>query len=92
MFRAKSAGKGSHVFFDRRIRGELNLGRRLGLSVIAEGVENLPTVELLMKMGCTEAQGYYFGRPMPVGQFEDTYFRPVAPRDAEPTALTASAA
>ncbi|OGB32905.1 MAG: hypothetical protein A3F78_00085 [Burkholderiales bacterium RIFCSPLOWO2_12_FULL_61_40] len=36
----------------------------LGLSVVAEGVERKEQVELLMKMGCTQVQGYFFGRPM----------------------------
>lgn len=49
------------------------LGKKLRLSVIAEGVEDRATAELLAAMGCTEAQGYYFGRPMTAAQFEHTF-------------------
>ena len=42
----------------------------LGLSVIAEGVETEEQRQLLLKNGCTQYQGYLFGRPMPIAQFE----------------------
>lgn len=40
------------------------LGRKLGLEVIAEGVENKEQVELLRKEGCEQVQGFYFSRPL----------------------------
>jgi len=45
----------------------IQLGRRLGLSIIAEGVEDLAQAQRLLELGCHEAQGYYFARPMEVG-------------------------
>jgi diguanylate cyclase (GGDEF)-like protein/PAS domain S-box-containing protein len=48
----------------------IRLSRQLGLSVIAEGIENRATADLLLRMGCEEGQGYCFGRPMPVPAFE----------------------
>jgi EAL domain-containing protein (putative c-di-GMP-specific phosphodiesterase class I) len=48
----------------------IELGKRLGLSVIAEGIEDNATAELLAAMGCEEGQGYYFGKPMPAADFE----------------------
>lgn len=42
----------------------VQLGRKLNLSVIAEGVEYPEQAELLRRMGCHEAQGYHFARPM----------------------------
>jgi EAL domain-containing protein (putative c-di-GMP-specific phosphodiesterase class I) len=42
----------------------VDLGRRLSLHVVAEGVENAEVLELLAGWGCDEAQGYYLGRPM----------------------------
>jgi diguanylate cyclase (GGDEF)-like protein/PAS domain S-box-containing protein len=51
----------------------INLGKLLGLSVIAEGIEDAATAELLKGMGCEEGQGYYFGQPMPAAEFERNF-------------------
>ncbi|MDE2451643.1 MAG: EAL domain-containing protein [Gammaproteobacteria bacterium] len=46
----------------------------LGLDVIAEGVETLEQLEVLLECGCTRYQGYLYGRPMPPEQlFEAEY-------------------
>ena len=42
----------------------------LGIKIIAEGVETKEQAEFLKKEGCSEMQGYYFFRPMPVNEFE----------------------
>ncbi len=52
------------------VRSTVALSKQLGLSVIAEGIENRATADLLVTMGCEGGQGYYFGRPMPVTEFE----------------------
>jgi diguanylate cyclase (GGDEF)-like protein/PAS domain S-box-containing protein len=46
------------------------LGATLGLSVIAEGVENEWQRTFLAHQGCRAFQGYFFGRPMPADEFE----------------------
>ncbi len=45
----------------------IGLGHSLGHIVIAEGVETANQAELLKALGCDGVQGYYFGRPMPIG-------------------------
>jgi diguanylate cyclase (GGDEF)-like protein len=42
----------------------VNLGVSLGLTVIAEGVEDAAQAETLAKLGCPIAQGFFFARPM----------------------------
>ena len=42
------------------------LGQRLGIRVVAEGVETLESLARLMRYGCTHAQGFALARPMPV--------------------------
>ena len=46
------------------------LAESLGLSVIAEGVEMEAQRDFLARLGCHAYQGYFFSRPVPVGQFE----------------------
>jgi EAL domain-containing protein (putative c-di-GMP-specific phosphodiesterase class I) len=46
------------------------LGRRLGMTVLAEGVETDTQAQYLLAHGCHQLQGYRFGRPMPPYAFE----------------------
>jgi len=55
------------------VNSTVGLSKQLGLSVIAEGIENRASADLLLTMGCEEGQGYFFGKPMSVGDFEATY-------------------
>jgi diguanylate cyclase len=43
----------------------VDLGRNLGLRVVAEGVEDLQTLQELDALGCDAIQGYYISRPLP---------------------------
>jgi diguanylate cyclase (GGDEF)-like protein/PAS domain S-box-containing protein len=63
------------------------LAKQLGLSVIAEGIEDRATADLLAGMGCEEGQGYWFGRPVPAAEFEQRFL----PEEGDPeTAATAA--
>jgi EAL domain-containing protein (putative c-di-GMP-specific phosphodiesterase class I) len=46
------------------------MARSLDMKVVAEGVETVGQLNLLRSMKCQLAQGYYFSRPVPAGQFE----------------------
>lgn len=45
------------------------MAHKLGLKVIAEGVETEQQRDLLATAGCNYAQGYLFSRPVPAEQF-----------------------
>jgi len=47
------------------VRSTIDLGKNLGLEVVAEGVETQEAWDALRAQGCTLAQGYFIGRPMP---------------------------
>lgn len=50
------------------IRAVADLGRRLGVTIVAEGVETQEQLDRIREEGCTEVQGYFFGRPVPLGR------------------------
>ncbi|MGB0514749.1 MAG: EAL domain-containing protein, partial [Wenzhouxiangellaceae bacterium] len=50
------------------VTSAIRLGVALDLKVIAEGVEHERELDVLLREGCTLAQGYLFGRPMPPEQ------------------------
>jgi diguanylate cyclase (GGDEF)-like protein/PAS domain S-box-containing protein len=52
------------------VRSTIDLGRNLGLDVVAEGVENEQVWDRLRALGCTAAQGYYLSRPVPPAELE----------------------
>jgi diguanylate cyclase (GGDEF)-like protein len=47
------------------VRSTIELGHALGLRVVAEGVEDAGTLELLTQLGCDIGQGYFIGLPEP---------------------------
>ena len=51
------------------VRAIIQMARSLNLKTIAEGVEDERLLALLRLQHCDEAQGYYFARPMPSGEF-----------------------
>lgn len=51
----------------------IHLAHGLGLQVVAEGVENEQTMDLLQEMGCDRAQGYWIARAMPAADLPVWY-------------------
>jgi len=49
----------------------IQLGTNLGLSIVAEGVEDERQAQVLYHLGCPLAQGYLFARPMPADELND---------------------
>jgi diguanylate cyclase (GGDEF)-like protein/PAS domain S-box-containing protein len=64
------------------VEAVVRMATSLGLSVIAEGVENTEQEAALIELGCLEAQGYRYGRPMPAPEIVGRYI-------SSPRAITA---
>ncbi len=62
------------------VRSTVDLAHGLGLTVVAEGVENGAILQRLATLGCDEAQGYHMARPMDAPAFADW----VRQRELEP--------
>jgi diguanylate cyclase len=58
------------IMDDQRIvRSMIDLAHNFELQVVAEGVEDKSTMDMLQAMGCDVIQGYYLARPMPEADF-----------------------
>jgi len=51
------------------------MGHSLGLETLAEGVEQAAQAQALAALGCNQAQGYHFGRPLTADAFAQTWLR-----------------
>ena len=58
----------------------IDMGQKMGLKVIAEGVETEEQMKLLQSMKCDFMQGYYFSKPLPPAEFEALLTREIAAR------------
>ncbi|MFU1517705.1 EAL domain-containing protein [Vreelandella alkaliphila] len=47
----------------------VDLGKQLGMTVVAEGIENAAQQTLLVEAGCPAGQGYYISRPLTAQAF-----------------------
>jgi len=61
------------------VRSVIGLGKDLGLSCVAEGIEDRHVYAALQRLGCDWAQGYYMARPMPVDEIP-AWVRSTTPR------------
>lgn len=66
----------------------IDLAHSLDVAAVAEGVETEEQLELLVRQGCDEAQGYFLGKPMPPEDFEKVLTG--AARTARPDSLSPS--
>src|SRR5215218_8275703 len=64
------------------VRSTIGLAHDLELDVVAEGVEDEPTLRRLAELGCDQAQGYFFSRPLKLDALLAWFEQPVL--DAEP--------
>ena len=69
------------------VRSTIDLGRNLGLEVVAEGVETQEAFDALRGLGCTLAQGYLISRPVPAAELAQL----LADRAATELTITRSA-
>ncbi|MEO8322759.1 MAG: EAL domain-containing protein, partial [Actinomycetota bacterium] len=53
------------------VQSTIDLGRNLGLRVVAEGVEDQATMDMLTDLGCDIAQGFFLSRPIPGDRFDE---------------------
>lgn len=57
------------------VQSVIDLVKKLGMTVVAEGIETKEEAEILRKMNCDIIQGYYYGKPMPIQEFETLVFK-----------------
>ena len=53
------------MLFRSIVKAAVDLAHTLDLKIVAEGVEDEKTLDLLANMGCDYAQGFYMAKPMP---------------------------
>jgi diguanylate cyclase (GGDEF)-like protein/PAS domain S-box-containing protein len=66
----------SHEGSQAIVRAVTGLGISLGIATTGEGVETQDEADFLIGEGCTQAQGYLFGKPMPAGMVAEFLGRP----------------
>ena len=63
------------------------MAHKLGIRVIAEGVETAAQLEALRQFGCDYAQGYFYSKPLPASDLESLLADAIPPRSAEADAV-----
>ena len=49
----------------------IHIAHQFGLAVVAEGVQDQASLDMLRELGCDVGQGYYFSKPLPLEEFEN---------------------
>ncbi len=55
------------------LRHIISMAREMGVNCVAEGTEEYAQILALRELGCEIVQGYYYSKPLPVGEFEEKY-------------------
>lgn len=61
------------------LKSIFDIARMLEFSVVAEGIETKEQLMLLQSFGCAIFQGYYFGRPVPLAEFQSRWVNEAPP-------------
>jgi EAL domain-containing protein (putative c-di-GMP-specific phosphodiesterase class I) len=69
------------------VRSTIDLGRNLGLQVVAEGVESEAVWSDLARLNCDLAQGYYLSRPIPPEALAEWLLARPEPAGSAPAAV-----
>ncbi|MFC4558409.1 putative bifunctional diguanylate cyclase/phosphodiesterase [Virgibacillus kekensis] len=54
------------------VKAILNIGHTLNLNMVAEGIETEEQLKLLLELNCPDGQGYFFSKPLPPDELEET--------------------
>ena len=60
------------------VKAVAGLGAALGMTTTAEGVETAEQLQQIRDQGCTEVQGYFFGRPCPIDRLHHLFKERIA--------------
>jgi len=60
------------------VQAVASLGAALGMATTAEGVETVEQLGQIRAIGCTEVQGYFFGRPRPANELPALFRKNIA--------------
>jgi len=55
------------------VHSTIELAHGFGMTVVAEGVEDIETYDRLAELGCDKVQGYYINRPLSAKDFTDWF-------------------
>lgn len=65
----------------------IELGHRLALNIIAEGIENQEQLTLLQQMNCDYGQGYFFRRPLEFSAITHYFHHQCSPKNPKPVSI-----